>query len=176
MIGEVWIASGQSNMAYALSGAANASAVIPKADDPGLRFFTVPKKIARQPQTDTLPAAWEVCTSETAKKFSAVAYFFARDLRRSLQVPMGIILSAWPGSSGEEWTALDSLQKEALLQPIVVRWEKSSTEEKQFASSPRDFLLEFDDFALLGEDSTAAAVPLSNFDDGASSTSTGGQW
>ncbi len=176
MIGEVWVASGQSNMAYGLGEAANAQEVIPKAEDPGLRFFTVPKKIAMQPQTDTLPAAWEVCTSETARKFSAVAYFFARDLRRSLQVPVGIILSAWPGTAAEEWTPLNSLQKEAVLQPIVAQWEKSSAEDRQFAAGSRDFSLEFDDFALLRADSTASAVPFSSFDDGASSTSTGGEW
>jgi sialate O-acetylesterase len=82
--------------------------VIPKANDPGLRFFTVPKKIAVQSQSDTLPAAWEVWNSESARKFSAVAYFFARDLRRSLQVPLGVMLSAWPGSAAEEWTPLEN--------------------------------------------------------------------
>ncbi len=176
MIGEVWVASGQSNMAYALGGAANASEVIPKADDAGLRFFTVPKKIAMEPQTDTLPAAWEVCTGESARKFSAVAYFFARDLRRTLQVPVGIILSAWPGTAAEEWTPMESLQKEGVLQPIVAKWEKTSAEDQQFAAGSRDFSLEFDDFALLRADPTSSPVPFSNFADGASSTSTGGEW
>jgi sialate O-acetylesterase len=176
MIGEVWVASGQSNMAFGLGGAANASEVIPKADDPGLRFFTVPKRIAMQPQTDTLPAAWEVCTSETATRFSAVGFFFARDLRRSLQVPVGIILSAWPGTAAEEWTAMESMKKEVVLQPIVAKWEKSSEADKQFAAGSRDFSLEFDDFVLVPADAKAAAIPFSSFDDGASSTSTGGEW
>ena len=176
MIGEVWVASGQSNMAYSLGEAANATEVIPKANDPGLRFFTVPKKIAVQSQSDTLPAAWEVCNSESARKFSAVAYFFARDLRRSLQVPVGVILSAWPGSAAEEWTPLEYLRKDATLQPIVARWEKMPADDKQFAAGSRDFSLEFDDFALLRADSAAAPLPFSNFDDGASSTSTGGEW
>jgi hypothetical protein len=172
----VILTTGQSNMAYSLGEAANAAEVIPRANDPGLRFFVVPKKIAVQPQSDTLPAAWEVCSSESARKFSAVAYFFARDLRRSLQVPVGVILSAWPGSAAEEWTPLDYLRKDPTLQPIVERWDKMPTDDKQFAAGPRDFSLEFDDFALLRADSTAAPVPVSNFDDGASSTSTGGEW
>ena len=176
VIGEVWVASGQSNMAFILGEAANAAEVIPKANDAGLRFFTVPKKIAVQPESDTLPAAWEVCNSESAGKFSAVAYFFARDLRRSLQVPVGVILSAWPGSAGEEWTPLDYLQKDPVLQPIAERWEKLPAEDKQFAAGPREFSLEFDDFALLRAGSTVAPVPFSNFDDGGSSTSTGGEW
>src|SRR5262249_24114846 len=80
MIGEVWIASGQSNMAYALSGATGAAEEIPAAMYPQMRFFTVPKKIATTAQSDTLPAYWEVCSPDTAKKVSAVAYFFGREL------------------------------------------------------------------------------------------------
>src|ERR1700693_3092973 len=80
MIGEVWLASGQSNMTYALSGATGAAEEIPKAIYPEIRFFTVPKKVALTPQEDILPAAWETCSPDTAKNFSAVSYFFARDL------------------------------------------------------------------------------------------------
>lgn len=109
MLGEVWLASGQSNMTYALSGAAGAAAEIPQAVCPDIRFFTVPKKIALASQADTLPAAWQVCSPETAKDFSAVAYFFGRDLYKALDVPVGVILSAWPGTQAEEWTDADSL-------------------------------------------------------------------
>ena len=159
MIGEVWVASGQSNMAFGLGGAANAQEVVPKADDPGLRFFTVPKKIAMEPQTDTLPAAWEVCTSETAKKFSAVAYFFARDLRRSLQVPVGIILSAWPGTAAEEWTPVEFTAEGARFSRSLPNG-KNPRGDKQFAAGSRDFSLEFDDFALMRTDSTAVSSSI----------------
>jgi len=98
LFGEVWVASGQSNMTYALSGATGATEEIPKANYDEIRFFTVPKKIALTPQEDTGPAAWEICSPDTAKAFSAVAYFFARDLHRALGVPVGIVLSAWPGT------------------------------------------------------------------------------
>src|SRR6267378_6384419 len=95
MIGEVWVASGQSNMTFALSDSVGAAEEIPKADYPQIRLFTVPKKIALEPQSDTLTAAWQICSPETAKQFSAVAYYFARDLQRKLNVPIGIIESAW---------------------------------------------------------------------------------
>jgi sialate O-acetylesterase len=176
MFGEVWVASGQSNMTYALSAAANAAQEIPKANDPGLRFFTVPKRIALEAQLDTLPAHWEVCTSDTAKEFSAVAYFFARDLRRRLGVPVGVILSAWPGTAAEEWTDLESLRHDAILEPIAARWESVSAEEQAFAAHPRPFSLEFDDFELLPAKTGAAPVLFSNFDDGLSRVSTGGTW
>jgi sialate O-acetylesterase len=176
LIGEVWVASGQSNMAFALSGAANAATEIPKANDPNLRFFTVPKRVAITPQTDTLPVNWEICTSDTAKKFSAVAYFFARELRRALGVPVGVILSSWPGTQAEEWTDAQSLGDSPILQPILTRWNNSPSGEKEFAARPRDFSLEFDDFKLIPADTTAPPAPFSDFDDGASRTHAGGNW
>ncbi len=176
VIGEVWIASGQSNMTYALGGAANAAQEVPKANDPDLRFFTVPKRIAIQTQNDTLPAAWEICSSDTAKSFSAVAYFFARDLRRTLGVPVGVILSAWPGTAGEEWTDPESLRRDPIFQPIAARWDSTSPDDKSFAAAPRRLSLEFDDFELLPALPDAPAVPFSSFDDGSSRVSTGGVW
>jgi sialate O-acetylesterase len=176
MLGEVWIASGQSNMTYGLSGATGAAEEIPKANDPGLRFFTVPNRISLEAQTDTLPASWGVSTSDTAKKFSAVAYFFARDLRRSLNVPVGIILSSWPGTAAEEWTDAASLRRDPILQPIVSRWDATSPDEKTFAAHARTFSLEFDDFELLPVNANSSPVEFSNFDDGSSAVSTGGTW
>jgi sialate O-acetylesterase len=177
LFGEVWVASGQSNMTYALSGATGAAEEIPKANYDEIRFFTVPKKIALTPQEDTGPAAWEICSPDTAKAFSAVAYFFARDLQRALGVPIGIVLSAWPGTAGEEWTDPESLRREPVLQPIVKRWDASAENVKTFATRPAEIALEFDDFELLSAPGEArGASSFSNFDDGSSRTATGGVW
>jgi len=177
MLGEVWVASGQSNMTYALSGATGGDKEILRANYPGIRFFTVPKRIAVEPQSDTLPAAWEVCSPETAKKFSAVSYFFARHLHKELGVPVGIILSAWPGTAGEEWTDPDSLRRDPVLRPIVERWEASAAEVKSYAAHSMEFSMEFDDFELLrAENDPQGALSLSNFDDGAAQIATGGNW
>jgi sialate O-acetylesterase len=177
MLGEVWVASGQSNMTYALSGATGGEEEISRATYPGIRFFTVPRRIALEPQPDTLPAAWEVCSPKTAKSFSAVSYFFARQLHKELGVPVGIILSAWPGTAGEEWTDPDSLRSETDLKPIVERWDASAAEVKSYAAHPTEFSIEFDDFELLraGNDSSDSVI-LSNFDDGTAQISTGGNW
>src|SRR5260370_14965065 len=142
MLGEVWVASGQSNMTYALSGATGGEKEISQATYPDIRFFTVPKKIALEPQSDTLPAAWEVCSPEIAKTFSAVSYFFARDLHKELGVPVGIILGAWPGRAREEWTDLDSLRREPVLEPIVERWDASAAEVKSYAAHPTELSIE----------------------------------
>src|SRR5260370_35773359 len=107
-----------------------------------------------------MPAAWEVCSPETAKSFSAGSYFFARDLHKELGVPIGIILSSWPGSAGEEWTDPDSLRREPELTPIVQRWDASAAEVKAFAAGPAEFSMEFDDFELLraGNDSNDPVI------------------
>jgi len=177
MLGEVWVASGQSNMTYALSGATGGDKEILYAIYPGIRFFTVPKKIAVEPQSDTLPATWEVCSPETAKSFSAVSYFFARELHKELGVPVGIILSAWPGTAGEEWTDPDSLRREPVLKPIAERWDESVPQVKSYAAYPREFSIEFDDFELLrAADNPQGSLSLSNFDDSMAQLSTDGNW
>jgi len=104
-----------------------------------------------------------------------VAYFFARDLYKALNVPIGIVLSAWPGTAAEEWTPPDELRREPILAPIVQRWEVVPADVKSFAAHPTEFSLEFDDFELLSENPSSLLV-LGNFDDGTSRTATGGSW
>jgi sialate O-acetylesterase len=176
MLGEVWVASGQSNMTYALSGATGSAEEIPEAIYPEIRFFTVPRKVALTPQEDTLPASWEICSPDTAKNFSAVSYFFARDLYKALGVPIGIVLSSWPGSLGEEWTDDKSLQREPELRPILERWEASPADVKSFAAEPARLSLEFDDFELVPAAGGAKPLLFAKFDDGTGSTATGGDW
>lgn len=86
LVGDVWLAGGQSNMGSPLNSAHNATEVLPKAQDPSLRFFRVKTKTAAEPQADCT-GKWEASTPEAAKNFSAVAYFFAEDIRRDHQRP-----------------------------------------------------------------------------------------
>jgi sialate O-acetylesterase len=177
LIGDVWVASGQSNMTYALSGATGGAEAASAANFADIRFFTVPRKIALAPQEDTLPASWETCTPETAIKFSAVAFFFARRIHKELNIPVGIILSAWPGTAGEEWTDPNSLRREPELQPIAARWDAEPAGVKSLAAGPMPFHLDFDDFELFSVKNEAFVVsPLSTFDDGSARSSTGGDW
>ncbi len=176
MIGEVWIASGQSNMTYSLSGSAGAAEEIPQANYPEIRLFTVPKKIAVSPQQDTLPAHWELCTPDNAKEFSAVGYYFAREIYRRLGVPVGVVESAWPGTSIQEWISPESLQADAQLRPILDEWNHATPAEKSFAEKPLSFDLEFDDFELLPKSPDSAGKILANFNDGSSRLATGGSF
>ena len=109
-VGEVWVCSGQSNMEFGLAGAENGKDVLPGCADPQLRLFHVPKNVAEQPQS-TVKASWRVCGPQTAGGFSAVGYFFARDLRKAINVPVGMIESDWGGTYAETWTDHATLEK-----------------------------------------------------------------
>ena len=109
-VGEVWVCSGQSNMEFPLRNAINGAEVIPTTADPQLRLFHVPKFTADEPQS-TVKANWQVCDPKTVEGFSAVGYFFGRDLRKQLHVPVGLIESDWGGTYAETWTDRTTLEK-----------------------------------------------------------------
>lgn len=176
MIGEVWLASGQSNMTFSLDGSEHAATDVPEANYPQIRLFTVPKKIALSPQQNTLPAHWEICTPDTAKSFSAVAYFFGRDIYRKLNVPVGIVESAWPGTAIEHWIAPDVLHENPEFRPITKKWDDAGAEQKEFARSGQRYDLDFDDFELIPAGQDPKSKTLANFDDGGSSLTTGGSF
>jgi sialate O-acetylesterase len=103
MIGEVWICSGQSNMQWPLSGGVNrGEEEIASADLPDIRLFQVVRKSSEAEQID-LHGKWQVCRPEIAKDFSAVGYFFAKQLQQNLKIPVGIINSSWGGTPAEAW-------------------------------------------------------------------------
>lgn len=175
MVGEVWVLSGQSNMTFALSGADNATAELPVANYPEIRLFTVPEKNVLVPQTN-VAAVWETCTPETAKSFSAVAYFFGKELYKQLGVPVGLIHTSWPGTSAEDWATPNSLRGDPELAPILQRWE-SSAESRELAAQPTGIDLEFDDFELVKQaNGTVEATRFANFDQGDTKTSLDSLW
>lgn len=103
LIGEVWICSGQSNMQWPLSGGINrGEEEIASADLPDIRLFQVVRRSARAEQID-LQGQWQVCQPETAKDFSAIGYYFAKQIQQNLKVPVGIINSSWGGTPAEAW-------------------------------------------------------------------------
>jgi len=128
LVGDVWLCSGQSNMEFGLGNAHNAKDEIPKANFPLIRLFLVPHKTSLTPQndiaevpTDSLQGHWELCTPENVIKiggwngFSAVAYFFGRELQTHLNRPIGLIGSYWGGTPAQAWTDLSTLEKEPSL-------------------------------------------------------------
>jgi len=130
-VGEVWICSGQSNMEFKLARTVEADAALAHANDPLLRLYTVPKTVSDEPLATIRRSdppdhrAWEASDSESAAKFSAVAYFFGRDLRKALGVPVGLIHTSWGGTAAEAWTSRGVLEADPSLRPLVEGYEKS---------------------------------------------------
>ncbi|HAM72981.1 MAG TPA: sialate O-acetylesterase [Verrucomicrobiales bacterium] len=102
LVGEVWIASGQSNMEWPMRLTFEAEKEIAKTANPQLRLYTVPKLRAIAPTND-VHASWAASTPETSPGFSAVGWYFGRDLQKALGVPVGIIHTSWGGSPAEVW-------------------------------------------------------------------------
>ncbi|WP_255516399.1 sialate O-acetylesterase [Luteimonas suaedae] len=109
LVGDVWLASGQSNMEWPLLQTNDAEAEIARADDPQIRHFKVPKSWADTPQVRLAGGAWAAASPLTVGDFSAVGYHFARELRAATGVPIGIIDSSWGGSAIEAWMDADML-------------------------------------------------------------------
>lgn len=112
LVGEVWICSGQSNMQWGVAGSKNADLELLAARYPNIRLITVPNLGTQQPQKN-FQGAWQTCRPETAGWFSAVGYFFGRQLQQTLDVPVGLINDAWGGSACEAWIRRDILADDA---------------------------------------------------------------
>ena len=136
LVGEVWLASGQSNMQWAISQSRKEDQEIAKSGEvPLLRSFDVPR-ILSHTRKDAVDGSWRPATPENAMSFSAVGYFFGRKLAEELKVPIGIIHSSWGGSRIEPWWAEEGLWAVPELEGIAkYRMAKSpgfSEYEKQF--------------------------------------------
>lgn len=140
LFGDVWICAGQSNMGFSLRRARDADAEIATANYPNLRFLTIPAKSATEPQTD-FDARWETCSPKTAGDFSAVAYFFARRLRETIQVPVGLVEVAWGGASCEAWIEPRLLLEHPELSGLASPTRLEKTPENQRAGALRDGML-----------------------------------
>jgi sialate O-acetylesterase len=147
LVGDVWLASGQSNMDSPLSSGSAAQA-LPDAADPLLRFFKIAKSVAAEPRSD-LKGKWEVSTPDTAKNFSAVAYFFAKEIRRTQGVPVAVFNDAWGGTPIKTWMPLASLRSGAdttghgpaataapALAKTLAEWEKALVQHRAVKDRP----------------------------------------
>jgi sialate O-acetylesterase len=127
LVGEVWVCSGQSNMEWPLLATNGAKQALAAADNPEIRLFTVHKVPAKTPvptlgvRPKMQPSAWKKCTTRTAEKFSAVAYYFGRELQKALKVPVGLIHSSWGGTPAEDWTSKEALEAHQATKELAQR-------------------------------------------------------
>jgi sialate O-acetylesterase len=110
LVGDVWLCSGQSNMQWPLNNCESAEQAVPAANYPKIRHYGIKRESSHEPQPTT-EGTWRVCKPGDARWFSAVAYFFGRDLHRELDVPIGLIHASVGASSVEAWTSRSALEK-----------------------------------------------------------------
>jgi sialate O-acetylesterase len=122
LVGDIWFASGQSNMEIPLSGfpgsavIKNADKEIAGANNPRIRLLLVTKKASDYP-LDDIAGNWTLCMPDAAKNFSAVAYFFGREIAARENVPVGLIDSTWGGTPADSWVSMDTLGTDPQLLP-----------------------------------------------------------
>ncbi|MCA1561206.1 MAG: sialate O-acetylesterase [Acidobacteria bacterium] len=124
LVGDVWIGSGQSNMQWTVRRSDNAEAEIASAEFPQIRLFYVPRKTSPVP-VDDVDARWVVCSPKSVEEFSAVLYFFGRQMHKDLKVPMGLIHSSWGGTPIASWISGLSLVGNSRLEPFLTFWENA---------------------------------------------------
>ena len=147
LVGDVWLASGQSNMGSPLSSG-SAALALPTANDPLLRFFNVTKTVAAEPLAEPR-GKWEPATPDAAKNFSAVAYFFAREIRRSQNVPVGVFNAAWGGTPIQTWMSLESIRREPPITKTLADWDKALAQHQAVKDQPQlmaDYLADMKDW------------------------------
>jgi sialate O-acetylesterase len=132
LVGEVWICSGQSNMEWPLQFTVDANKSIESSANPMIRLFTVAKRPASASLTE-VHGKWDECGPKTVGSFSAVGYFFGRDLQKALKVPVGLIHTSWGGTPAEAWTSRQTLEAEPTLKYMAEKQDHDLHEYPQAA-------------------------------------------
>ncbi|MGA0560664.1 sialate O-acetylesterase [Larkinella sp. VNQ87] len=126
LVGEVWVCSGQSNMEWTVKASRDAAQEISAADYPQIRHFKVPHDLSLTPKDDIKGGEWKLCTPDNAGDFTAVGYFFARELQKNLpNVPIGLLNTSWGGTQSESWTSREAMESFEEFKPAVAAMPKS---------------------------------------------------
>lgn len=164
LVGEVWVCSGQSNMEFAVwnhgvfGGVKNAEQEVAAADYPMLRLFIVKRTIAGKPQTD-VEGKWVLASPATVGSFSAVGYFFGRDLHQAMKFPVGLIDSSWGGTEAEAWISEASLDADPDLKVALDAWRQKIADSPQRLEQYQEQLREWEKAAEEAEANGKVAVP-----------------
>jgi len=124
LVGDVWVASGQSNMEFPMKELVNPDTEIAAAQYPKIRIFRVEHRPSDYPRSDVEAKTWVPCTPRNVAETSAVAYYFARDIYQKENVPTGLIETFWGGTPAESWTSLQSISADASLMPVFAERSK----------------------------------------------------
>jgi sialate O-acetylesterase len=123
LVGDVWVASGQSNMEFPVHAASNGPAATAAATAcPQIRLFTMEHKVSDYPLESASAEPWAPCNPSSVANFSAVAYFFGDQLHQKFGVPIGLIETNWGGTPADAWTSLEALSADSSLMPVFSSW------------------------------------------------------
>ena len=125
LLGEVWLCSGQSNMEWPVKQADNFKAEKKNANFPQIRHFFVAHDVVTQPQSELTSGEWKICNEENVGDFTAVGFFFARELSQKLNVPVGVLHSSWGGSQVEGWISKEAMLTNDELKPYAENLPKT---------------------------------------------------
>ncbi len=137
LIGDVYICSGQSNMEWVVKNTNNSEKEIANANYPQIRLITIPKNLQYFPVDDVDGVKWNVCSPETVGSFSAVGYYFGRDLYKEVNVPIGLINTSWGGTNIEAWTSKEYVSRVDALKSRVEKAIPQSAEELKAAQQKK---------------------------------------
>lgn len=124
LVGEVWICSGQSNMQWSINASYSPDLERLAANNPQLRMINFPQVGTQEPIWEHKNSEWKTTTPENVGNFSAVGYFFGRQLQQTLNVPVGLINNAWGGSACEAWINRDVMKSDGRFNELLERWTK----------------------------------------------------
>lgn len=122
LVGDVWLCSGQSNMEWTVENSTNAKQEIANARNPLIREFKIGRAVSDTPLFDG-KGQWRAASRSTVRKFTAVGYFFAKEVHDAIKVPVGLLNSTWGGTRIEVWMSLDTLKTARAYSGILGRWE-----------------------------------------------------
>ena len=164
LIGDVWLASGQSNMEWQVQQSKDAKSEIAKANYPNIRFLFVEHDIKLTPQTDFAAGQWKTCDTNNVKQFSAVAYYFARKIHKEQNIPIGIIQSTWGGTPVESWTSRDMLLSSPITKNATLANDTLTVQH--FANDSLN-MTRFWDIVYQPQNNADKTIPLPDYNDAA---------
>ncbi|MFK7736079.1 MAG: sialate O-acetylesterase [Pirellulaceae bacterium] len=150
LVGEVWICSGQSNMEWRVANSNDPDLEMAGAKFPEIRMLNYPNVGRQEPVWTHEGADWMVCSPETVGGFSAVGYFFGRQLHQTLGVPIGLVNDAWGGSAADAWINRDLLDADEAYKPTLDRWKGMETQYEKLAAKSEGDLTEAEKKQLQG--------------------------
>jgi sialate O-acetylesterase len=161
LVGEVWLASGQSNMQLPVNAVINAGEEKASAKYPQIRMFTVAQHPAVAPQTNC-EGEWVVCSPETVGDFSAAAYFFGRELHQKRGAPVGLINASWGATPIEAWTSMPRLEGKKEFEPVFKEWEEQMRVPYDEEKAQAQYKRQMEVWKINSEKRKAAGNPAGN--------------